>query len=657
MDTDIRSATRPAASLRPWNVPLGLPDDPSSAPPSAGAQQRYISDILRLHRRLSFSRLAVELQENDACLYRADHGQGVVTSVALSGSIPERYLLGLAGFRLSEYLQAGFASEDIVYNRSLFCEPVHDFHDADMHVITTDARSGRILGYLALAHSQDPEPRPLAAADRRLFPCEQAHDVRLQSLLPAAVDLTTHQIREVKRFVHAHSVTDRSLRLRITLELLAGLMRAAHAEGCSTRLLIGDVEEHVALRHLLLLGLSVHLLKGTKPKLSRQNVMHGDVHHARERPSLLRMGPGGGGRRKAWKDAGAGCRRGFSIPCAAGTYGRTFGDRGAHRNGGTGGRRGGTDGRRGGCCLMSENVTHREFYEEFTERNRGFISERAQKALSQARILIAGCGSTGGAAVEPLARIGVQDFVLADVGEFELNNLNRQHAAFGDIGRHKADVAAERAMAINPHAHVEVVTHGITKDNVEKLVDGCSVVIDGIDVTERSGWRAKYLLHEAAVRSRRPVLTGYDMAGTQYIRFYDYRRNGSSPFDGRIRAVDIERSGIWSLLYRAVPTRYIPLEMIKNAREHLGQEGYSVPQLVYASLLFGALSTRMTAQILAGESVRRDVAVNVHGVTRPLAAQLRTGLQWPVALVGGLRKLAASVASASSAATVEAPRA
>ncbi|WSQ09296.1 hypothetical protein OG604_16790 [Streptomyces sp. NBC_01231] len=272
MHTDLVAGD--TATLRPWNVPRGLSDDRSTAQPSEGVRQRYIRDILRLHGRQSFGRLDAELRRTDACLYRSDHGRGVVTSVARSESIPERYLVGLAGFRLSEYLRAGFACEDVVFNRSLFCEPVREFHPADLHVITTDVASGRILGYVALAHSKDPEPRPLNATDRHPFPCEQAHDVRLQNLLRDAGDLTTHEVREVKRFVHAHAVTDRSLRLRITLELLAAVTRASHLEGCLTRLLIGDVEEHVALRHLVLLGLDVRLLEGTEPRLNRQNVMH-----------------------------------------------------------------------------------------------------------------------------------------------------------------------------------------------------------------------------------------------------------------------------------------------------------------------------------------------------------------------------------------------
>ncbi len=292
----------------------------------------------------------------------------------------------------------------------------------------------------------------------------------------------------------------------------------------------------------------------------------------------------------------------------------------------------------------------RAFYAEFTVRNRGFISTATQQRLEQARLLIAGCGSTGGAAVEPLARIGVQSFVMADTGSFELNNLNRQHAAFADIGRHKAKVAAERVRAINPYAEAETVLEGITEDNADKLVAGCSVVIDGVDVTERSGWQAKYALHRAAARARVPVLTGYDMAGTQYIRFYDYRRAGAEPFDGRISAHQVDHGVIWALLFRVIPTRFIPLEMLKNAREHLGEDGYSVPQLVYASLLFGALTARMTAEIVSGAPVKRHVAVNAHSATRPLPRRLAAELEKPLVLIGGLRKLATRNRAASDAA-------
>lgn len=298
---------------------------------------------------------------------------------------------------------------------------------------------------------------------------------------------------------------------------------------------------------------------------------------------------------------------------------------------------------------VQDTASAMDFYAEFTRRNRGFIADATQRRLAAARLLVAGCGSTGGAAVEPLVRMGVQELVLADAGEFELNNLNRQAAGFADLGRNKAEVAAERITAINPHARTVVVREGVTADNIEALVDGCTVVVDGVDVTERSGWRAKYLLHEAAARAGVPVVSGWDMAGRQYVRYYDYRRPGARPFDGRITASMVERSMVWSLMYRAVPLRYVPVEMVKEARAHLGEPGYSVPQLVYTSMLFGALVARMVSEILAGEQVRRDVVLDVHHAVRTGPARWRTAAQWMVEVAGGLRELAARTRAHASA--------
>ena len=78
-------------------------------------------------------------------------------------------------------------------------------------------------------------------------------------------------------------------------------------------------------------------------------------------------------------------------------------------------------------------------------RNRFFISDIEQSALSDCSVLIAGCGSTGGAVVEPLVRLGVRRLIVADPGTYEVSNLNRQESTVDDVGRNKAEVAAERA--------------------------------------------------------------------------------------------------------------------------------------------------------------------------------------------------------------------
>ncbi len=146
-----------------------------------------------------------------------------------------------------------------------------------------------------------------------------------------------------------------------------------------------------------------------------------------------------------------------------------------------------------------------------------------QERLRNATVLVAGCGSTGGAVVEPLARLGTGRFVLAEPGEYELNNLNRQSATHTDIGRNKAEVAAERIRSVNPFAGIRVDTTGVRPDAPDLLLDGVDVVVDGVDVTTLGGWRAKYALHAAAARRRLPVVSGYDLSGTQHVRYYDYR--------------------------------------------------------------------------------------------------------------------------------------
>jgi ThiF family protein len=280
------------------------------------------------------------------------------------------------------------------------------------------------------------------------------------------------------------------------------------------------------------------------------------------------------------------------------------------------------------------------FYTDLTTRNRGFVSDETQDRLAQITVLVAGCGSTGGAAVEPLVRLGVQHFLLAEPGAYELNNLNRQSAFLDEIGENKAVVHARRIAAVNPHATVHVDPTGITEANVEDLIGRCHVVVDGVDVTEPAGWEAKYVLHEAAARVGRPVISGYDMAGTQYVRFYDYRP-GSRPFDGRVDRSRLAAGATWDLLRAVVPMRVVPVEMLASARRQLaGEDG--LPQLVYSSLLFGAAASRMVVSISAGERVRKHTLLSVDRAVSPARGRWSAALRKPVVAVLAVRDLAAT---------------
>jgi hypothetical protein len=269
-----------------------------------------------------------------------------------------------------------------------------------------------------------------------------------------------------------------------------------------------------------------------------------------------------------------------------------------------------------------------DFYAVLVARNRGIVSAAQQEALRDATVLVAGCGSVGGAAVQPLARMGVRQFLLADSGRYELSNLNRQDSTVLDIGRNKAEVAAERVLAVNPFAHTEVHPEGVCADNAVDLTANCQVLIDGVDVTTMSGLRAKLALHEAAAARRLPLITVWDLAGAVYAQYFDYRRI-TRPFRGALSAADLDRLTSWESIARLLPLRRIPADMLAELNANMSRPGYCVPQVAYTANLAGAVAAHITARVLAGEKVRDGIRIDIHQAARPALCRLVVRLSWP----------------------------
>jgi molybdopterin/thiamine biosynthesis adenylyltransferase len=267
-----------------------------------------------------------------------------------------------------------------------------------------------------------------------------------------------------------------------------------------------------------------------------------------------------------------------------------------------------------------ELPAHDEFYRQITVRNHGLISDADQHRLRTSNILIAGCGSVGGAAVEPLVRLGAENLTLAEPDGYDLHNINRQSARLQDIGRNKAEVFQENMRDINPFAAIGVEHFGITPDNVERVVQQASVVLDAVDVTTKPPLRAKFLLHKAAKQFRRPVIAGYDIAGLQMLLVYDYRDPSVQVMNGRIREEELETIQPIEFLYRVIiswPIPPLPLEIIPVLSSQLRGETSGFPQIVYTCHLFGVLATRAVLDVLAGRPLREKTLVDVNDVLRP----------------------------------------
>jgi tRNA threonylcarbamoyladenosine dehydratase len=261
-----------------------------------------------------------------------------------------------------------------------------------------------------------------------------------------------------------------------------------------------------------------------------------------------------------------------------------------------------------------------EFLDELTSRNRGLIAEDDRRRLAGATFLIAGCGSTGGAAVEPLVRAGAGRLILAEPGSYELSNLNRQRASIAAIGRNKAEWLAEQAKAINPYLDIEVHPSGVSATNAAGLVAGADLVVDAVDVTSMEGLSAKFALHEEAARARRPTVSAYDLAYRQYVRVYDYRAR-PDPLAGRLEAVRRAANPVDALAH-LVPFWAVPLDLVGEIDRLLDEPGASIGQLGCASDLFGALLIPLTIELLAGRRVRRSFTVDLKDVALPGSRRL-----------------------------------
>lgn len=265
---------------------------------------------------------------------------------------------------------------------------------------------------------------------------------------------------------------------------------------------------------------------------------------------------------------------------------------------------------------MEVSVDNREsldpefFYESLIERNGSFISKSVQQKLKNAEILVAGCGSTGGSSIEPLVRLGATHFTFADNGAYELNNLNRQSAFLSDLNKNKAEVMKERVMSVNPFCHVRVHDQGITNKNILECVVDSTIIIDGVDVTEREGWEAKWLLHEYAAKYKKTVITGWDIGPTQYVQLFNYENN-KEPFYSKIIEDDIKNLDIFKILHKVLPLSAISLEMVEDLEGKWKESDYHVPQIVYTSMLFGAISSRLVIDVLSGKKLRDDAAVDL----------------------------------------------
>jgi adenylyltransferase/sulfurtransferase len=126
------------------------------------------------------------------------------------------------------------------------------------------------------------------------------------------------------------------------------------------------------------------------------------------------------------------------------------------------------------------------------------IGAEGQRRLGESRALVVGCGALGSAQVEMLARAGLGRLRVVDRDFVEESNLQRQTMFTERDARERAPKAAavqRRVAEINSDVECEALVADVNQSNVERLVEGCDVVLDGTD-----NFATRFLLNDACVK-------------------------------------------------------------------------------------------------------------------------------------------------------------
>lgn len=151
------------------------------------------------------------------------------------------------------------------------------------------------------------------------------------------------------------------------------------------------------------------------------------------------------------------------------------------------------------------------------------VGDAGQARLAAAKIVLLGAGGLGAPAALYLAAAGVGQLTLIDDDRVERSNLHRQviHAD-ARVGMAKTESARIALQALNPRIRVELRNERLQADNVERLLAGHDLLIDGAD-----NFPARYLLAAASQRLKLPMVYGAVERFSGQLSVFDPRRADS----------------------------------------------------------------------------------------------------------------------------------
>ena len=139
-----------------------------------------------------------------------------------------------------------------------------------------------------------------------------------------------------------------------------------------------------------------------------------------------------------------------------------------------------------------------------------------QERLKNAAVMVVGAGAIGNELIKNLTLLGIGKILIFDMDGIENTNLTRSVLYRAkDVGRFKAEVAAERAMEINPDVKAKAFVSNIIDDVGLGVFRRMDVVLGGLDNRE-----ARLSIYQSCYKVNKPWIDGAIEALNGFARVF-----------------------------------------------------------------------------------------------------------------------------------------
>ena len=153
------------------------------------------------------------------------------------------------------------------------------------------------------------------------------------------------------------------------------------------------------------------------------------------------------------------------------------------------------------------------------KRNLPIIGVSGQNKLSNASVLIVGCGGIGCPLSLYLAGTGVGKIGLIDNDVIELSNLQRQIAYVNrDIGKNKVTTLALQLRELNPTIEVKDYFLRLKDDNADSIFYEYDLIVDGSD-----NFQTRYLVNDICCRLNKSFISASIFKDSGQLSFFDIK--------------------------------------------------------------------------------------------------------------------------------------